>query len=178
MLRNSTLSRSPGSAVGMRIGPDRSAGVAERGHGWACSGRGVRMGEECASVQLVQWTCVRSTCLTSSAESSFLIWPPVQSIILSRRGPCDQRGERVGYAEGSSPERAHSTLKTSPSSTVATGGMSGCQRLWSGGLCSHGLSFVSTVSSFLASGMMDGVGVQVLRRGCAMQDPSPPSGTC
>ena len=45
----------------------------------------------------VQCTCVRSTCFTSSAESSFLIWPPVQSMHLrvyeSRRWRRTSTGE-------------------------------------------------------------------------------------
>ena len=44
---------------------------------------------------------------------------------------------------------AHSTRNTSPSDTVATGGISGCHRLWSGGLCSQGMSFGSTESRFV-----------------------------
>ena len=57
-------------------------------------------------------------CFTSSAESSFLTWPPVQSIV--------------------------STRKTSPSAIVTTAGISGCQRLWSGVSCSHGIFLMST----------------------------------
>src|SRR6185503_228326 len=54
----------------------------------------------------------------SEALSSFLIWPPVQS--------------------------RHSTMKSSPGLTVATGGMSGCQRLWIGVVCSRGPLPIST----------------------------------
>ena len=93
--------------------------------------------------------CVRSTCLTSSAESSFLIWPPVQSVKSGRA--TGSRGEAQETQRGaprlSSP--IVSTRKTSPSATVAVGGMSGCQRLCTGGSCSHGSFFGFTERSVL-----------------------------
>ena len=93
--------------------------------------------------------CVRSTCLTSSAESSFLIWPPVQSVKSGRA--TGSRGEAQETHSGaprlSSP--IVSTRKTSPSATVAVGGMSGCQRLCTGGSCSHGSFFGFTARSVL-----------------------------
>lgn len=61
--------------------------------------------------------------LTSSAESLQPIPPPLKSTI--------------------------STRKTSPSRTSATGGMSGCHRLWSGYFCSHGFFFKSTGTTSL-----------------------------
>src|SRR5512145_2823608 len=54
----------------------------------------------------------------SLALSSFLIWPPVQS--------------------------SASMMKSSPGLTVATGGMSGCQRLCCGCGCSVGFFLTST----------------------------------
>ena len=169
MLRNSTLSKSPGSAVGMLIGPDRSAGVAERGDGPA-------LGEECASVQRTMHLCkinvlhVVGRVVILDLAARPVDHPMASRVVRSERGT----GGVPGVV---SRACAHSTLKTSPSSTVATGGMSGCQRLWSGGLCSHGLRLVSTVSSFFASGMMV-VGVQVLQhsRGVWRSGTAPPFG--
>lgn len=55
--------------------------------------------------------------LMSRAVSSLVMPPPVKSII--------------------------STLKSSPFRTSATGGISGCHRLWRGSFCCHGFFFTS-----------------------------------
>lgn len=75
-------------------------------------------------------TAERSMDFTSTAESSSLMAPPVQSVI--------------------------STLKSSPALTSATWGTWGCQRLWRGNSCSHGF-FVKSMgtTSLGVEGAMD-----------------------
>lgn len=80
-------------------------------------------------------TVERSMHFISSAESSSLTEPPIQSTI--------------------------STLKTSPVMASATGGIWGCQRLWRGGFCCHGLLFKSIgTTTFGVGGAIESVNKQ------------------
>ena len=80
-------------------------------------------------------TVERSMDFTSTAESSSLMAPAVQSVI--------------------------STLKSSPALTSATWGSWGCQRLWRGKFCSHGFFVKSMgITSLGVEGAMDELKVE------------------